>query len=86
MQCKHVQVTAQVLGRRLSRNRSAAVLLNRGEQSRQIKISLDAIGVARGTAVTVRDVLANKDLGTVRNLFSAPVGAHAAVFVVFTPI
>ena len=80
-----MQVTAQVWGRRLSRGRSAAVLLNRGEQSRELSISLDAIGVARGAVVIVRDVLTNKDLGTARNRYSVTVGAHASVFVVFTP-
>ena len=66
----------------LSTGKTVAVLFNKGPETETLTAAWDALGLARGATLPVRDVLARKDLPPATGL-SADVAAHGvAVFVV----
>jgi hypothetical protein len=66
----------------LSSGKTVAVLFNKGPAADTLTAAWDALGLARGTTLPVRDVLARADLPPATGL-SADVAAHGvAVFVV----
>ncbi len=63
----------------------AVVLLNRGASEQTIGVKWDEIGLNAGQKAAVRDLWAHKDLGVVKDSFSAPVPSHGAVMVTLKP-
>jgi alpha-galactosidase len=69
----------------LSRAARAIILFNRGSAIAPVSVFWEQIGLAPSAAAQVRDLWARKDLGSLRDHFTAEVEPHGVVMVRIQP-
>ncbi len=72
-------------GVRWPRQAHAVILFNRGRNTQPVAVSWQEIGLPYDAEPLVRDLWAKKDLGPVKDTFSAAVPSHEIAMIKVTP-